>query len=138
MTSQVTDTPGALSARRRALLAALLRDEGAAGEPALGIPRREASGPAPLSFAQQRLWFFDQLVPHSPLYNLRAALRVSGPLHVPALQQSLAEIVRRHEALRTTVQAVEGAPTQVIMPPAPVQFQQVDLRSLPRQDREAE
>src|SRR5262249_26697993 len=61
------------------------------------VPR---DGELPLSFAQQRLWFLDQWQPASPLYNVPAAVRLAGPLDVPALERSLREIVRRHEVLR--------------------------------------
>jgi hypothetical protein len=68
----------------------------------------------PLSFSQQRLWFFEQLVPGSAVYNLSQTLRLRGPLESTALQRSLNELVRRHEVLRTTFMAVEGSPLQVI------------------------
>ena len=63
----------------------------------------------PLSFSQQRLWFFEQLVPGSAVYNLSQTLRWRGPLDSTALQRSLNELVRRHEVLRTTFMAVEGS-----------------------------
>src|SRR5215471_3889704 len=77
-------------------------DEGGA-ERGGTIPRRNGQGPAPLSFAQQRLWFLEQLEP-SPSYNMPAALRVAGRLRVHALEQTISEIIRRHESLRTTFQ----------------------------------
>ena len=64
----------------------------------------------PASFAQQRLWFLDQLVPGNPFYNVSAAVRLSGQLSESALEQTFNEIVRRHEALRTTFAMVEGQP----------------------------
>ena len=80
--------------------------------------RRE--GELPLSFAQQRLWFLDQLDPGNPFYNLLGAVRLRGVLVVEALEGALAEIVARHEALRTTfVAARNGQPRQVIGPPPP-------------------
>ncbi len=68
----------------------------------------------PLSYAQQRLWFLDQLQPDSPFYNIPAAFRVQGTLKVAALEQSLQEIIHRHEALRTNFVIVDGKPTQII------------------------
>jgi amino acid adenylation domain-containing protein len=68
----------------------------------------------PVSYAQERLWFLDQLEPGSPAYNVVAAYRLTGPLDVDALEQALQEVVRRHEALRTTFTAVDGQPVQVI------------------------
>ncbi|MEQ8464529.1 non-ribosomal peptide synthase/polyketide synthase [Coleofasciculus sp. E1-EBD-02] len=68
----------------------------------------------PLSYAQQRLWFLDQLEPNSALYNIPIRLRLVGTLNVAALEQSLQEIIQRHEALRTNFVTVDGEPTQVI------------------------
>src|SRR5882724_2105014 len=94
-------------------------------------------GPLPLSFAQQRLWFIDQLEPGSPLYNVAAALRIEGPLLSRVLALSLGEIVRRHEVLRTVFAAPDGAPVQVIRPAAPVGLPVVDLSGLEESEREA-
>ncbi|HEY7216577.1 MAG TPA: amino acid adenylation domain-containing protein, partial [Thermoanaerobaculia bacterium] len=96
--------------------------------------RRE---PLPLSFAQQRLWFIDQLEPGSALYNIPVALRVAGPLDCAGLARCLGEIVRRHEALRTVFAAPEGSPVQVIQPAAPCVLNVVDLSGLPEGEREA-
>src|SRR5258708_22302345 len=68
----------------------------------------------PASFAQQRLWFIDQLESHSLAYNLPAAVRILGDLNVAALERSFSELVRRHEILRTTFRAIAGQPMQVI------------------------
>jgi amino acid adenylation domain-containing protein len=97
-------------------------------------------GPLPLSFAQQRLWFLDQLEPGSPLYNIPAALRVEGPLDpaMPAiLALCLGEIVRRHEVLRTVFAVREGSPVQVIRAAVPFVLPVVDLSGLPESRREA-
>ncbi|MEG4111235.1 MULTISPECIES: amino acid adenylation domain-containing protein [unclassified Microcoleus] len=95
-------------------------------------------GDLPLSFAQQRLWFLDQLMSGTPLYNLPNALGLKGSLNVTALEQSLSEIVRRHEALRTTFSAVNGQPIQVIHPAVTLLLPIVDLRELPETEREVE
>jgi len=92
----------------------------------------------PLSFAQQRLWFLDQLEPNSPFYNIPEALRFSGHLDIPALEQGLNEIVRRHESLRTTFRAKAGRPFQVIHPDMTIPLKQIDLRGIPKEDRENE
>ncbi|MEU9247308.1 amino acid adenylation domain-containing protein [Streptomyces sp. NPDC048385] len=76
----------------------------------------EVSDSLALSFAQQRLWFFDQLMPGNPFYNLAFAYRLSGPLDVPALERAVTEIVARHEALRTRFAADAGVPRQVVDP----------------------
>src|SRR5688500_10050622 len=97
-------------------------------EPA--IARRAADGQSPLSFAQQRLWFLEQLEPGSPVYNVVEALRLNGPLDVSALERSFSEIVRRHESLRTNFISVEGQPAQLIAPNREFKINEVDLNSL--------
>jgi amino acid adenylation domain-containing protein len=93
----------------------------------------------PLSFAQQRLWFLDQLEPGSPLYNVSVAVRLSGQLNREALQLTLDEIVRRHESLRTTF-ALNGGnqPVQVINAPRRLELLQYDLSGLAPEAGEAE
>lgn len=93
--------------------------------------------PAPVSFNQQRLWFFEQLNPGSPVYNTPLAYRVTGQLNVMALEQSLGEIVRHHEALRTTFATVDGKPVQVISPEVSLTMPLVDLQEVPQQQRQA-
>lgn len=90
----------------------------------------------PLSFAQQRLWFLDQWQPGSAVYSIPRAFRLSGPLHVVALEQSLNEIIRRHAVLRTCFFTKEGQPVQVINPFQPLALPIVDLPDLPDNDRE--
>jgi amino acid adenylation domain-containing protein len=81
---------------------------------ASGKQMRRETRTAPLSFAQQRLWFLDQYEPENNLYNIPAAIRLKGALNVIALERSLSEILRRHEALRTTFSIVDDRPAQVI------------------------
>lgn len=81
------------------------------------------------SFAQQRLWFLEQLVGGSSSYNLDLALRLEGALDVDALERTLQEIVQRHEVLRTTFAEIDGQPMQVIAAELAVPLRQVDLRS---------
>ena len=73
---------------------------------------------APLSFAQERLWFLHQLDPASAKYNVPTALRFTGPLDRAALQRALTAIVTRHEVLRAVFAAPDGVPQQLIAPPA--------------------
>jgi amino acid adenylation domain-containing protein len=99
---------------------------------------RERSGEVPLSFAQERLWIVDQLAPGNAAYNMPLAVRLDGRLDVAALGQSFAEIVRRHETLRTTFQTVAGRPVQVIAPEAGFVLPRIDLAGLPETKRAAE
>ncbi len=92
----------------------------------------------PVSFAQQQLWFLDQLVPGSPVYNLPGAIHFKGSLNVAALEQSLDEIVRRHEILRTNFRIVDGQPTQIVAPLRHSTLPLTDLQALPLDKRNAE
>ncbi len=96
--------------------------------PILPVPR---DGNLALSFAQARLWLLAQLEPDSPAYNIPAAFRLTGLLNVTALSQSLSEIVRRHEVLRTTFPSVDGQPKQVISLHTALTLPVIDLRELP-------
>src|SRR2546426_4264301 len=100
----------ALSPEKRAMLEALLQRSSAETSTAAAMPesiqRRDHWGPAPLSFAQQRLWFLDQLEPGTPMYNMVRRIRVMGLLDLDALQQALQEVIARHESLRTTFPSV--------------------------------
>ena len=99
---------------------------------------RVARGAAlPLSFAQQRLWFLDQFEPGNASYNMPAAVRMRGQLDVDALGRALNEIVRRHEALRTSFTMRDGAPAQLISPALELALQVTDLSGLPHGEREA-
>jgi amino acid adenylation domain-containing protein len=99
------------------------------------VPR---DGNLPLSSAQQRVWFLDQLEPGSSAYNIPLAYRLKGQLDVTALERSVREIVRRHEVLRTTFAAVNGQPIQVISPETDITLPIVNLQELPEIERETE
>jgi amino acid adenylation domain-containing protein len=102
------------------------------------IPRRKESSICPLSFAQTRLWFLNQLEPNGFAYNIFAPLRLKGVLNTNALQQSLNEILRRHEILRTSFNVVDGQPMQIIAPALTLTIPVVDLQHLPASQQEAE
>ena len=89
----------------------------------------------PLSFAQQRVWFLDQLVPDSPLYNVPQAYRLSGPLDQEALRRALEDIASNHETLRTTFEPQEGVPVQKIHPSPSLALEVVDIFHLPKGKR---
>jgi amino acid adenylation domain-containing protein/non-ribosomal peptide synthase protein (TIGR01720 family)/FkbM family methyltransferase len=95
-------------------------------------------GKLPLSFAQQRLWFLDQLIPNNPFYNLPSAVRLVGPLDTDALNRTVNEVVRRHEVLRTTFDTVEGQAVQNIHPSLELKVPVADLSSLSEGAREEE
>ena len=122
-------------AKRKAEILMFLRKTSVNTPP---IPSASRDRDLPLSFAQQRLWFLDQLEPGNPAYNIPAAMRLRGALNVAALEQGLNEVVQRHEVLRTTFSLVEGQPVQVIAPTLTLTLPVVDLRNLPGTQREAE
>ncbi|MDB6019360.1 MAG: hypothetical protein JWR19_3849 [Pedosphaera sp.] len=102
------------------------------------IPRRSRLNNVALGFAQQRLWFLDQLHPESPFYNYPVALRLSGALNFGALHHALSSIIARHEVLRTRFVSVEGDPVQLIDEAFPVELPVSDLTSASQATREAE
>ncbi len=104
----LTDRIAALSLAKRALLQLRLKKIGRDASGHHTIPRTANLNSVLLSFSQQRLWFLDQYEPNSSVYNILSAQRLKGPLNLAALEQSLNEIVRRHEALRTTFTVIEG------------------------------
>jgi amino acid adenylation domain-containing protein len=126
-----------LSETKRALLEKRLRGA-SSGQPSRAAivrdPRRSA---APLSFAQERIWFFEQLEPGSPMFNLPLALRIEGDLRVKLLETLFGEIVRRHEALRTVILVRDGEPMQEVRPPSRWALPIVDLSALSGEAREA-
>ncbi|HYO56343.1 non-ribosomal peptide synthetase [Archangium sp.] len=109
--------------------------QGLQAPPLLPVPR---GAEVPLSFAQERIWFMEQMEPGSALFNVPLALRIKGRLDAEALEKSLQEIIRRHEVLRTNFVATEGRPVQVIHPDVVFQMPVVELSSLLEQEREAE
>ncbi|NJN99436.1 MAG: AMP-binding protein, partial [Anaerolineales bacterium] len=96
----------------------------------------QRTGPFPLSFAQNRFWFLNQIVPDNPVFNVGLALRFTGPLERAVLEHCINQIVRRHEPLRTTFALREGQPVQVINPELTLSLPVVDLEFLPEADRE--
>ncbi|MDP9120918.1 MAG: condensation domain-containing protein, partial [Acidobacteriota bacterium] len=100
------------------------------------IPRRTTEEALPLSFDQERLWFLYQLDPRATAYNIDTVTRMRGPLRLGLLRAALDEILRRHEAWRTTFAAVDGRPVAVIAPRLEVEPVVIDLSALPEAERE--
>ncbi len=129
---RVTAAPGSLSDECKALigehkpqLLVLLaaRSDGAEGE-------------YPVSFAQRRLWFLDQLEPGNSAYHLGAAHGIDSTVDVAAMESALNDVLRRQSALRTVFRAVDGEPMQVVRPFQPIPLVLVDLSDLPAPDRD--
>jgi alpha-ketoglutarate-dependent taurine dioxygenase len=133
-----TTAPADLGPDRQRLIERLLAQKGISVASPQRIARRATSGPCALSFAQERLWFLDQLEPGSPSYNLFSAARLEGELDPGVLRRSLDEIVRRHEILRTTFVSEAGRPLQTVHEPRPLGLAERDLSHLPEAAREAE
>ncbi|MDE3155806.1 MAG: amino acid adenylation domain-containing protein [Acidobacteriota bacterium] len=106
-------TTGDEARAREALFELLLRERGFGTDGPAGIRPRGGTGPAPLSFAQQRLWFLDQLEPGNAVYNVPGVLRLTGALDAAALGRALNRIVARHEVLRVRCAEADGQPSQV-------------------------
>ncbi len=102
------------------------------------IPRASRDKEMPLSFAQERLWFIDQLEPGGSAYNVPDTMRLTGRLNVEALRQALDGIVARHESLRTSFPVVQGRPAQVVAPSLNLALPIIDLGGLAESQREAE
>ncbi|MHB8595761.1 MAG: non-ribosomal peptide synthetase [Ktedonobacteraceae bacterium] len=130
------DRPYSLSVEKQRLLSLLLKERhlDASQESAI-LPRPTIKDTAPpLSFAQEQLWFFEQLIPGSAVYNVPAALRFVGSLHIEALEKSVNETVQRHEALRTTITRREGYPVNIILPSLSIPLPIVDLSGIFQSD----
>jgi len=102
------------------------------------IARRPSAGSAPLSFGQQQLWLLAHLLPDSPVYNECVTIHLPGPLDIAALERSFNEVLRRHEAWRTTFPTVDGQPVARVHPASPLALSITDLRGLPEAERETE
>src|SRR5271157_4037856 len=100
------------------------------------IERRSQDGPCPLSYAQERLWFLDQLAPGSPVYNIVDVVQFDGNYNADAMQRTVHELVRRHEPLRTAFSNRDGQPVQIVFPTVELAFSELDLRALPEKERE--
>ncbi|MCA1568667.1 MAG: amino acid adenylation domain-containing protein, partial [Acidobacteria bacterium] len=121
-------------------LAGIIKRETASKQTPEPVPIRpvKRDGHLPLSFAQQRLWFLDQLEPGSALYNVSGAVRLAGVLNVTAFGRALNEVLHRHESLRTSFNAVDGRPVQVIDLEITLSLPIINLTGLPAAERQDE
>jgi amino acid adenylation domain-containing protein len=106
----------------------------AGGPPIIPVPR---DSDAPLSYAQRQFWFFDQLAPGNPLYNIPDVVEISGPLRLDLLQESINQIVARHESLRTSFAMAGNEPVQRIAPEARLTVAVIDLTGVSEAHRRA-
>ncbi len=130
MTHDTQDENFDLSGEESAILARILNGELAGDLDTDKIRPREVFSPLPQSFSQQRLWILDRLVPGNAFYNLPSAVRIRGQLLPHILEQSLNEMICRHETLRTLFAFVDELPVQVILPELTLKIQPVDLSDL--------
>ena len=133
--------PTELSETKRTLLEKYRRGgrpHNATEQQVRAITRRSGEGPAPLSFSQQQLWLTAQLGGNAPVYNECVIAHLPGPLDAFALEQSLNELIRRHEAWRTCFPLIDGQPVQDIQPELVLMLPVVDLRDLPQEERKSE
>ncbi|HEU4556351.1 MAG TPA: amino acid adenylation domain-containing protein, partial [Longimicrobium sp.] len=135
MTIQDIPAPGQpeLTAAKRALLEARLGGLNRS-QP---LARRDPAADVPLTFSQERFWFLDRLGQGGAAYNIHTGMRLRGALDAAALRAALGEVVRRHEALRTTIREVDGVPLQVITPFTGFDLPVEDLSALEEAEREA-
>ena len=116
-------------AAQAALVEGAMRAE--AGTPAPPVTPAPRAAPPPLSFAQQRLWFLHELEPSTSAYSIPTAVRLTGRLDAAALRRAVAEVVRRHESLRTSFRMADGRPVQVIDPEGDFEWRALDLEAWP-------
>ena len=136
--TEPTATSRNLSSTKQLLLDRWLGGRAPAEASARTIPRRSESGPAPLTFSQLRLWFLEQLAPGNPFYNTPVAVPLACGLNPAVLHRCLEEIVRRHEALRTTFGSRDGQPVQIVGDQVNMPMRVLDLRSVVPASRRAE
>jgi amino acid adenylation domain-containing protein len=135
LAADITGQVAGLSPQERELFELLLRQRGIDVRGALILPRPADVAP-PLSYAQQRLWFLDQLEPGDPSYNITTTARLNGPLDATRLEDCLNAVVQRHEALRTAFVADGGEARQIIAQEVRIDVARFDLTSAPEGERE--
>lgn len=134
--SENLKSPVALSPERRTLLELWLKEKRGNSVSPQRITRGERTSVYPMSYEQERLWFFQLLAPNGLMHNLNRINMLDGPLEVKALQKSFDEVVRRHEILRTTLTLADGRPVQVVEPAREDMLPFIDLSEFPSEERE--
>ena len=134
--SETIEKRSRLSPAKLALLEKRLRGEADDDSSRRRIPRRQQENALPLSFAQKRLWFLDQLEPGSAAYNISSAFRHNGALDLVALNRAINVVVSRHEILRTSFSTADREPVQVIDETLICDLPFVDVRDLPADNRQ--
>ena len=134
--TKFVETRGPSEAERE-ILALLLKEEGLLPDRRERILRRDDLSEAPLSSAQERLWFLHHLDPNSPLYNIFFGVRLTGRLDIRALEQTLTEILRRHEVLRASFVTEAGRARQIINPAQAVKLDVIDISDVAETERAA-
>jgi amino acid adenylation domain-containing protein len=135
--SRLATRRASLPAEKQAALIERLQTDTAVSSTGGRIPRRPQGEPIPLSFAQERLWIWDQLNPGSVTYNMSLAGQIAGRLNVLAMRQALDEIVRRHESLRTNFVNADGQAVQVVAASRPQELPIIDLEGLSEPEQQA-
>ena len=136
--SDLIERIAALSPQKRELLLQRLNQKKESVSLEKILPQSRESNTFPLSFAQQRLWFFEQLTPGNFTYHIVAGVRLTGTLEARSLDRSLNELVKRHEVLRTAFKTINGQPVQAIASNLEFKILEIDLRSLPETERDRE
>ena len=132
----IDDILNSLTPEQQALLALRLRKKRQGQHNGDTILPRKNKSVHPMSYAQKRMWFLDQLDQQSHIYNISAPLRIVGPLDVPALQKTFAAIIHRHATLCSFFQTVDGEPVQVVLDEFAFGFELIDLRHVPADQQE--
>jgi len=135
--SDLSERLAGLSPEKRALLTKRLQEKRATEFNQTKIPIRGDKNVYPLSYAQQRLWFLDQFEPNSAFYNVPSAIRLRGSLDVDALENSLNDVIIRHEVLRAKFITKDGQPVQLIEPEIKLGLQVIDLTSLSGEEQDS-
>ena len=131
---RILESKNSAAPRRQEATSLPLPEPAAAAKPAsavAAVPPAAATSNYPLSSAQERMWFIEQMQPGNATYNIPHQLAFAEPVNVAALERALAELVRRHESLRTTFAPHEGGAVQIVRPAVPATLPVVDLRSIP-------